>query len=215
MITKVERNNLIKEMYEKGLLEQLYKEVIAEESKRKVSVGDIKLKQKIVIEDESGKETWSAFMRGNGKVAFLLDKEYAIKGKKFGKDNNYATSNHRKIATTCDSVNRLIKVLGKDAFIPLEIDLFSHDGLRDYGVCSGDLTGVMNYDMYRNNRENIDISGMSLSTPQSTTSGRGSTFVQCVNSFGYVGYGDCCWCGGAVRPFCILKSSIFVYLSEE
>lgn len=54
-MTTAERNAMIKEIYEKGLLETLYKEVI-ESERKKIRVGDIQMKQKIVIENADGKE---------------------------------------------------------------------------------------------------------------------------------------------------------------
>lgn len=210
MMSKEERNNMIKELYEKGLFEQLYKEVIEVEANNKIEAGNVRLGQKIVIEDENGRETWTAITYQDGGTVFLLDKEYAIKNVDFGNDNNYSNSNARTISCTCEPVLRLLKKYGSNAFIPLEIDLFSHDGLRDYGVCKGDLTGIMTYDMYRNNREYIKPSCMWLATPDSTPSGTGASCVRCVGFGGGVGYDDCGWDVGGVRPFCIIKSSIFV-----
>ena len=96
--------------------------------------------------------------------------------------------------------------LGKDALVTIQTDLFSHDGLRDYGQCE-DMISLLTYDLYRNNRENINDfdEWWWLATPDSTPSGYGSDDVQCVLSCGGVG---CSWCGrsGAVRPFFILKA---------
>ena len=92
----------------------------------------------------------------------------------------------------------------------IQTDLFSHDGLRDYGKCE-DMVSLLTYDLYRNNRKNIKEfdEWFWTCTPNSTPSGGGSGNVQYVSSGGRV---DCGWCGcsRAVRPFFILKSSIFV-----
>lgn len=208
-----ERNAMIKEIYEKGLLETLYKEVI-ESERKKIRVGDIQMKQKIVIENADGKETWIAISRTEDGIMFLLDKEYEIKNVRFSDyDNNYIDSKVRRIANNCSPTTRAINVLGKDSFIPLEIDLFSHDGLNDYGICKRDLFGILTYDMYRNNRKNIELSYMWLSTPYSTSNGYSSDYVMYVSSGGCV---SCGWyrdCEG-VRPFFILKPDIFVSLAE-
>lgn len=208
-MTKFERDNMIKEIYEKGLLEQLYGEIVSNEVGNKIEVGMVKLGQKIVIADECGRETWTAFAYQNGGTAFLLDKEYAVESR-FGNNNNYVNSNARIISTTCDPAVRLLKKYGSSSFLPLNIDLFSHDGFRDYGTCRGDLTGIMSFDMYRHNRKYINPSVMWLATPDSTPSGTGASCVQCVYSDGGVGGGGCGWFGGGVRPFCIIKSSIVV-----
>lgn len=191
-------------------MKKVYKEVIEAEANNKIEAGNVRLGQKIVIEDENGRETWTAITYQDGGTVFLLDKEYDIENVEFGNDNNYSNSNARTISCTCEPALRLLKKYGSNAFIPLEIDLFSHDGLRDYGVCKGDLTGIMTYDMYRYNREYIEPSRMWLATPDSTPSGTGASYVQCVYSDGDVDYGDCGWNDRGVRPFCIIKTSIFV-----
>lgn len=198
---------------QRELIKDLYAEVVKEEQENsRVKSSDVQMRQKIQLDEY----TWSAFHReANGDTYFLLDKDYSIEGEKFGDDNNYNSSNHREVSMNCDPSQKALKLLGKDAFVPLEIDLFSHDGLRDYGVCKGDLFGILNYDTYRNNREYVDYSYMSLSTPDSTPSGSGSSCVQYVYSGGDVDCGDCGWIGRGVRPFFILKSSIFVSLSTK
>lgn len=186
----------------KKLLER--KEII------KVKAGNVRLGQKIVIEDVNGRETWTAITYQGGGTVFLLDKEYDVKSVVFGNDNNYTNSNARTVSCTCKPALRLLKKYGSNAFIPLEIDLSSRDGLRDYGVCKGDSTGLMTDRMYINNREYIEPSRMWLSTPDSTPSGSGASCVRCVCSGGDVYSGGCSWDGWGIRPFCIIKSSIFV-----
>jgi len=190
----------------------LYNEIMKERGQNKqIAVQDIDFKKSIQV----GDYTWSAFSGDkDGNTGILLDKKHTIKGVQFGEDNNYSTSNVRNVANDCEPSKQALKIFGKDAFIPLEIDLLSHDGLRDYGVCRGDLFGILNYDMYRNNRENIDYSAMLLATPESTPSGDGPSYVRCVCSGGGVGCGGAGWDGGGVRPFYILKSDIFVSLVE-
>lgn len=194
------------------LIIELYNKVMEEEreDKNKIMATDLTVKQKIQI----GDYTWSVFgVDDFGNKRLLLDKEYAEESV-FGDNNNYSTSTLRKRANNCAAAEHALELLGKESFIPQSIDLFSHDGFRDYGICEGDIFGIMNYDTYRNNRENIDPSYMWLSTPDSTPSGTGDLYVQYVNSCGYVDYGGC-GCGGGVRPDLILKSSIFVSLVEE
>lgn len=204
MMTKMERELIFK------LNEMALKQ---EKEDKKIEAGNVKLGQKIVVEDENGKETWTAIKYQDGGTVFLLDREYAITINKFGKNNNYNESIARKNSNDCVPSRRALGIFRKDAFIQTEIDLISLDGLRDYGVRKGDLFGVINHRMYQDNRGNIHVSAMYLSTPESTLSGCGAGGVQCVNSNGCVGYG---WHdgSGAVRPFFILKSSIFVSLAE-
>lgn len=96
------------------------------------------------------------------------------------------------------------------AVLPIETDLFSHDGLRDYGKCN-DMLSIITYDLYRNNRGNIKEvdSWYWTCTPDSISTRKDSSCVQCVFSSGNVDYSGCDFHGG-VRPFFILKSSIFI-----
>lgn len=205
MMTKIERE-LIFKLNEMALKQE-------KEDRKIIEAGNVKLGQKIIVQNENGKETWTAIKYQDGGTVFLLDKEHAITIDKFGKDNNYNDGVARKNSNDCAPSKRALKIFGKDAFIQTEIDLISLDGLRDYGVCKGDLFGVINHRMYQDNREYIDYSEMYLSTPNSTPSGCGAGGVHYVRSDGGVGYG---WRGNskAVRPFFILKSSIFVSMAE-
>ena len=97
--------------------------------------------------------------------------------------------------------------MGIDALVTIQTDLFSHDGLRDYGTCKDKLS-LLTYDMYRNNRENIKgiDSWYWLATPDSTPSGYGACCVQFVDADGGVDCGGCDWGDVGVRPFFILKA---------
>ena len=70
--------------------------------------------------------------------------------------------------------------------------------------------------MYRKYHKYIGNTGIThyLSTPDSTSSGYGSSGVQYVNDYGNVCYDDCSW-GGDVRPFFILKSDVFIDETEN
>lgn len=217
-MTKAERE-LIKNLYKNNtLLEQLYKNVMDEERREsQVKAGSVELGDSIVIEDGEGKETWTAIAHTDEGTMFLLDSEYEIKNVKFGVNNNYIGSNAQKVATTCNPVKRIESALGSDAFVPLEIDLFSHDGLSDYGVCEGDNFGILTYDVYRNNKRYIKLGNTAfwMSTPDSTHSGYSTSYVQVVYSRGRVNYGNCGWNDCSVRPFCIIKPSVFVSLEQK
>ena len=152
--------------------------------------------------------TWSKIAEDNDGNAYMLaDKD--IGNMEFGRNNDWRESSIRKKLNGYLFQN-IKENLGADALVTIHIDLFSHDGLRDYGKCD-DMVSLLTYDLYRNNRENIKSikDFWWLSTPDSTPSGYGSGDVRIVHSDGHV---DCDWCDGcrAVRPFFILKSSIFV-----
>jgi len=184
----------------------LYNEIQKQKS-NKVQIGTLEMKQKIQV----GDYTWSLFIKEDDKFYIMLAQEFTVDIDQFGNTNNYLTSDARKTANNCDASKQALEIFGADILIPTRLDLLSHDGLDDYGVCEGDLFGVVTYDMYCINRKNIDIRYMTTCTPNSTPSGCGASGVQFVNSFGDADYRDCLY-SSAVRPFCILPSDIFVSL---
>ena len=147
--------------------------------------------------------TWSKFAEDKYGNAYMLADE-AVSESDFGDNNDYRDSKIRK--ELVELFEKIIAEIGEDAIVPAAIDLFSHDGLDDYGKIT-DKVSLLTYDMYRNNRKNIKPldDWWWLATPDSTPSGCGSGYVRCVDSGGDVGYGGCGY-GGAVRPFFILKS---------
>lgn len=107
--------------------------------------------------------------------------------------------------------NDLVDKFGKENIVKHDVDLLSLDGCDDYGVVTRDVS-IPTIDQYRKHRKTIGKKlncWWWLATPDSTPSGCGSGCVRYVGSDGRVG------CGGydfdvAVRPFFVLKSSIFV-----
>lgn len=146
--------------------------------------------------------TWRKFKEDeNGNSYMLADDIY--EESKFGETNDWRNSCIRKnLKTLADKIKEEIG----DRLMPIQVDLFSHDGLDDYGKCE-DLVSILTYDLYRNNRRNIKQINkwFWLCTPNSTPSGYGSGYVQYVDSDGDVGYSWYDYCR-AVRPFFILKS---------
>ena len=129
----------------------------------------------------------------------------------FGENNDWRESSIRKKLNE-ELYQKIVTELGSDTLVMIQTDLFSHNGLRDYGRCE-DIVSLLTYDLYRNNRENIKSldEWWWTCTPDSVPSGgAGTRYVQCVDSDGDVGYCDCHWNGRGVRPFFILKSDIFV-----
>lgn len=139
----------------------------------------------------------------------IITKELLKDSMKFDSDNNnWKTSNIRRKLNE-EYLNEL--VFGEENIVEHTVDLLSLDGLNDYGT-SKDKISLLTIDQYRKYRKILGEDKDNwwwLSTPNSTPTGYSSDFVQYVNSNGDV---DCGWCGGVggVRPFFILKSSIFV-----
>ena len=146
--------------------------------------------------------TWRKFKEDENGNSYMLADD-GVENLKFGSDNDWRNSPIRnKLADLAEKIKEEIG----DRIVPIEVDLFSHDGLDDYGTCE-DMVSILTYDLYRNNRKNIKQidSWWWLATPNSTPSGYSSDYVHFVGSDGDVDFG---WYGncGAVRPFFILES---------
>lgn len=138
----------------------------------------------------------------------LLDTDF-----KFGDTNNWAKSNIRE-KLSGDYLKKLEENFGEENILEHEVNLLSMDGYDDYGVVQ-DKVSLMTFDRYRKYHKHIkNCDRISyLSTPDSTSLGYGSSYVQVVFSDGDVVCNGCD-CNGGVRPFCILKSSILVSCVE-
>lgn len=140
----------------------------------------------------------------------VLRKDILENTMKFGENNNWKESDIRSFLN-CEYLSELNNVFGKENIVLHNIDLLSLDGFDDYGKCT-DKVSLITIDQYRRYRKVI---GKPLGklwwllTPDSTPTGCGSGGVQCVGSNGRVYYYWYNGCDG-VRPFFLLKSSIFV-----
>lgn len=148
---------------------------------------------------------WSKFAEDENGNAYMLADDITGKSE-FGKNNNNWKKSIIRNEILQDLYVKMVKEIGAENMILFKTDLFSHDGLRDYGEVEERIS-ILTYDLYRNNRENIKKIDKSywLATPDSTPSGCGGRCVQYVHSDGNVSYG---WYSnvGAVRPFFILKA---------
>lgn len=163
----------------------------------------VNLKDKI---DFAG-HTWNVFKITADGDAYVLMND-SLKISEFGSSNNYKRSDIRMDLLNGSLLYNIKKELGEGALVPIRMSLTSLDGLKDYGKIEDDELGILNLDLYRENRENIPLINEKfwLATPDSTPSGVGSDCVLYVDSNGGVGYTCCDWYYGGVRPFCILES---------
>lgn len=164
-----------------------------------VKVGDIINDKYIVLEHFS-----------DGTTA-VIRKDLLEDSMEFGDSNNdWRESNVRKYIND-DYLKEIEKEFGVDNIVEHTTNLLSMDGLDDYRTCR-DKVGLLDIDQYRKYRKvlgnNMD-SWWWLLTPDSTPSGWSARCVRCVDCGGCVGYRGCDY-SGSVRPFCILKSSIFI-----
>jgi hypothetical protein len=148
--------------------------------------------------------SWKVIKRDEKGTYYLLND--ILEESEFGRINNYAESYIRKNLNEGSLAQELRAEFG-DKLIPINSDLLSLDGLKDYGSVDGDILAILTLDLYRECRENIPNadSWWWLATPDSTPSGYGTDCVQYVYSNGIVDYHGYRYDEG-VRPFFILKS---------
>lgn len=140
---------------------------------------------------------------------YVVRRELLKETMEFGDTNNWAKGKIRKYLNG-DYVQVIQREFGNGNIVAFERDLISLDGYNDYATCVDKVSvmNVMEYVKYHKYVGNCDFRYV-LITPDSTPSGYGAFNVQCVFGDGRVRYG---WCGRVfgVRPFFVLKSSIFV-----
>ena len=140
----------------------------------------------------------------------LICKDLIGEPSEFGENNNYDGSYVDEI---CNSLSGAITdAVGDDNILTYVVDLTSDDGLKDYGTVIRRVS-LLTTELYRRYVEILDKFKPDhwwwLATPYSTPRHENSSWIKCVTPSGRV-YFDYCNIGLGVRPFCILKSDIFV-----
>lgn len=106
---------------------------------------------------------------------------------------------------------KIIGAIGEENLCTVKTDLTTWDGLKPYGVMES-LISLPTMDFYRENVEIFDKHKLGslwwLATPESAKPHYDPTWILCVSPSGFIIYGLCNNVFG-VRPFLILKSSIF------
>ena len=146
----------------------------------------------------------------HGNETSLILKDLYVVESEFGENNNYDGSyvdeQCRKFAL------ELAAIVGEDNVIEHEVDLTSNDGLKCYGAVQR-RASLLTADLYRKYVDVLDTVKPDkwwwLATPWSTARHDHEVCDLCVAPSGNV-YNDYYYCDCGVRPFCILKSSIFV-----
>ena len=141
----------------------------------------------------------------------VLFKDLYVDDVEFGENNNFDGSNVDKICG--EFAAELEDLIGEDSLLLHEVDLTADDGLRDYGTIERKVS-LLTADMYRRHVYTIDMHKVDawwwLATPHSTSIHCDYNWVKCVSPSGGIDYDyDYNYVSG-VRPFCILKSNIFV-----
>ena len=145
-----------------------------------------------------------------GKETALISKDL-LPDTQFGTSNNYAGS---YVDEACQKfAKELMAAVGEENVMLHEVDLTSDDGLKDYGTVDR-YASLITADQYRKYVAVLDQHKPGrwwwLATAYSTPSHDNSSWVKCVSPSGCICYIDVSNYDYGVRPFCILKSNIFV-----
>ena len=143
-------------------------------------------------------------------TATVILKDLLHESESFGENNNYNDSNVDKL---CVEFGEKIETLvGKENLVEHTVDLTADDGLKCYGSIKRKIS-LLTAQMYRKYVYTLDKHPIKswwwLATAYSTKKHDDASWVKCVSPSGYVSnddYDD----NFGVRPYCILKSNIFV-----
>ena len=146
----------------------------------------------------------------SGDTTAVILKDLLAEKKQFGKNNNYDGSyvdeECRKFA------GEIAAIVGEDNLVEHTVDLTSDDGLKDYGKIRRKVS-LLTTELYRRYVYILDEFKIKkwwwLATAYSTPTHEDSSWIKCVSPDGNVSYVNYYYDSG-VRPFCILKSHIFV-----
>ena len=145
-----------------------------------------------------------------GEATLLLRKDALVKMAFSEDNNNYAGS---AADDACNEfAEELADLVGEDNILLHEVDLTADDGLKDYGIIQRKVS-LRTAQMQREYVTILDKYRLDcwewLATAYSTPTHGESTWVKCVSPAGCI-YNWFNFLNLAVRPFCILKSNIFV-----
>lgn len=146
----------------------------------------------------------------SGDTTAVIRKKLLDEDMEFGSNNNFSGS---YVAAKCDEfADEIAGNVGAENVVEHTVDLISDDGLKDYGIVKRRCS-LLTTNQYRRYVEILDKfkpdSWWWLATAYSTERHGNSSLAKCVSPAGDVS-GDYYDDSNGVRPFCILKSSIFV-----
>ena len=145
-----------------------------------------------------------------GQTALILKGMYG-ENSMFGEENNDYGGSY--VDDKCQAFTQeLSEIVGWDNIMLHAVDLTSDDGLDDYGVVER-RASLITTDMYRKFVKILDTCNPKrwwwLATPHSTKRHENDAWIKCVSPAGGIII-DIYYNDNGVRPFCILKSTIFV-----
>lgn len=135
----------------------------------------------------------------------------------FGDNNDFRTSKVRKMLEE-ECLPEMIETVGAENICTIRTDLMALSGQKDYGVLES-LVSLPTLDFYR---EHADIfmkhtvdEWWWLATPDAMKPVENPYWILCVSPSGYINFSFYCNRSRGVRPFYLLKSSIFGSCGEE
>lgn len=141
----------------------------------------------------------------------LLMKETLGEEMNFGSNNDYRTSEIKKFLDKF--ADEISDIIGKENLVEHLVDLTADDGLKCYGTIKAKMS-LFTANMVRENVDILDEFKLDewwwTCTPYSTPKHENESWVKCVSPHGNFGGGFSGCNYRCVRPFCIVKSSIFV-----
>ena len=150
------------------------------------------------------------FPEVDGKVPVVM-KDIAFHSK-FGGNNDLRSSTVRKRMEK-EILPKIAEAVGKENMCTVYTDLTTLCGLKTYGVMESFIS-LPTLDFYRENIEVFDKYKPDtywwLATPESTKPHEDPYWTLGVSPAGYIYLGNYYGISFGVRPFCILKSNIFV-----
>lgn len=187
------------------LTEDQVKLITANEESNKVKLSAIPVADTVRI----GNHEMVVLEQLDGATA-LIRKDLYGEAMEFCSNNNYVDS---YVDCSCETFAcEIAEAIGADNIIDHTVDLTSDDGLKDYGVIER-RASLLTTDRYRKYVETLDRFNPDawwwLATPYSTATHGNDVWVKCVSPSGSIYDGRFNLVNG-VRPFCILKSDIFV-----
>ena len=154
------------------------------------------------------------FSEENGETVAVA--KSIVFNSRFGDSNDLRSSDVLKKLST-DFLPKLVEAVGDENICECETDLTTLDGLKPYGVMKTKVS-LPTLDFYRKNVDIFDKhktgSWWWLATPESAQPHDNPSWILCVAPSGDIGFIDFCINSHGVRPFCILKSDIFVSCEE-
>jgi len=150
-----------------------------------------------------------------GETALICKNFFKDESKFSETNNNYAGST---VDCLCETfADQLAEAIGRENILEHPVDLTTMDGLKDYGTITR-RASLLTMTEYRRFVDVLDKHKQDewwwLATATSTKNHENDRWALCVSPSGYFsgdGYGNG---DSGVRPFCILKSDIFVSFEE-